>query len=432
MSMDSNSSSNKQASFCVLGIGRELLDGRILNTNATYFASKLRQKGVLVEEVRMIDDEISQIASCLKDLSNKFSCVIVTGGLGPTMDDITSNGAAKAFEVDLLHSKEMEKIVKRQLAIESQEYTSGQASQAQIPKGASPVDNRWGIAPGFSYIYKNCLFFFLPGVPQECLPMFDEIVFPRIEKDFSLIEEKESMLWRCFGDKEANIYQRIAPILDKEKEKHPQSFHFSCLVPYPSVDVRVKFLAGKDCPSAEERKIFRESVEKELSEFIYAREELSIAEIVLKQLKERSLTLSTAESCTGGLVGKMLTDIPGASECYLGGVISYQNEVKEKCLGVSSSSLERYGAVSKEVVMEMALGARDYFKSDYAISITGVAGPEGGSKEKPVGTVFFGIASPEGPIFEHCFIKKGAGNREQNRTYASHFALHMLRNSVTV
>ena len=419
-----------QASFCLLGIGRELLDGRILNTNATHFASILKERGALVEEIRAIDDEVPQIAKCLQELSH-FSCVIVTGGLGPTMDDITSVAAAKAFGVEPVHSKEMEKIIKRQLAIESQLYTDEQASQAQVPEGASPIDNKWGIAPGFSYTYKACTYFFLPGVPKECLPMFREIVFPRIEKEFSLVRTKEVMVWRCFGDKEANIYHRIAPILNRAKEKHPQSFHFSCLVPYPSVDVRVKFLSAKDCPSVEERKAFQKAIDKELHRFIYATEELSVAEIVFKYLKAHSLTLATAESCTGGLLGKMLTDVPGASECYMGGVISYSNSVKEKCLGVSPSSLERYGAVSKEVALEMALGARTYFKSDYAISITGVAGPEGGSKEKPIGTVFFGIASPKGTKIEHCFIKKGSGNREQNRTYASNFALHMLRSSLT-
>ena len=417
--------------LAILNIGGELLDGRTVNSNAQYFAQRLHEMGITVSEVLMVEDTIESITEALHYL-NSYQSVLVTGGLGPTSDDCTSAAAAHAFQIPRKFLPAAERIVRRQLGNGKQKYTALQKSQALLPQGSQVLDNHWGIAPGFSYLFQRTRYYFLPGVPRECRPMFDANVLPLLTRKLKDRRMLSQHLWRCFGKKEAELYRIIASIIEPLQKKYASNFYFSCLIPYPSVDIRIAFWQekGKPTPSVSLQKRVVAQIDQKLGDVVYTKEPITLAEVVLRKLVAIGKTVATAESCTGGLVGKLLTDAPGSSKVYRGGTVCYANAAKETLLGVRPSTLRRYGAVSKETALEMAQGIQDSLQSDYAISISGVAGPDGGSAQKPVGTIFIGFAAPDGLTFKHHVIVKRPSDRAQIRAYASHLALDMLRRTV--
>lgn len=414
--------------IALLNIGGELLDGRTVNSNASYFASVLKGAGLRVTEVRMIEDDIDAIVQSLNDLG-KYDEVIVSGGLGPTADDITAIAAAKFAAQKQVYLPAAKKMIQRQLGLEKQKFTAGQKRQAFLPEKAKIIDNRWGIAPGFWLRRGACIFSFLPGVPRECRPMLEASVLPRILRSGVIKTKlKERLVWQCFGAKEADIYALIAKEIESAQKIYGGNFSFSCLIPFPIIQIRLEFWQGRGAKSASkaERKRIAKKIDQKIKKFVFSRKEGAMAAQVLETLAKQNATVATAESCTGGLVAAAFTDIPGSSAQFLGGIVSYSNEAKQKLLGVNHASLRRHGAVSKVVVEEMAEGARQRFRSSFAISISGVAGPDGGTEAKPVGTLWFAVAGPKRTIAEHVWCKQGKGTREQNRKYALSFALNLL------
>ncbi len=415
--------------IAILNIGDELLDGRTTNSNASFFAAVLKGAGLTVQEVRMVEDNADAIVAALEDLSI-YDEVIVSGGLGPTADDITAMAAAKFSKQPQVYLPAAEKMIRRQLAPEKQKYSLTQRRQAFLPKKAKIIDNRWGIAPGFWLCARKTNYSFLPGVPRECRPMLEKVLLPRIlASDKSPQRIKEALIWQCFGAKEADLYSLIASDVEQAQKKFGDNFSFSCLIPFPIIQIRVEFWQGRGKRSAtkEERKRFVAALNRTLKQFIFTRKNESLAQNVLSCSSEISVTISTAESCTGGMIGAALTDISGSSDTYLGGVVSYSNETKQRILGVQAATLRRHGAVSEAVVCEMAEGVRDKQQSDFAVAISGIAGPGGGSKEKPVGTLWCAVAGPKRTITRHVLCKQGKGTREQNRRYAVVLALNLLR-----
>lgn len=413
--------------IAILNIGGELLDGRTVNSNASHFANLLKANGMTVAEVRMIPDSEAAILGAMNDLS-AYEEVIVSGGLGPTADDITAKIAAKFCGQKQAFLPAAETMIRRQLGLEQQKYTKTQRRQAYLPEKAKVIDNRWGIAPGFSVSSKTTTYSFLPGVPRECRPMLEYVVLPRLRKKLKKVVLLDSFVWRCFGAKEAEIYAKIAGTIEEAERELGENFSFSCLIPYPEIHIRIEFWQGKSkhVPNRKEREAISKTIDKKLGKLVFSREAKSLSQLVLEKLMDRRHTLSTAESCTGGMIGALLTETPGASNVYLGGVNSYSNASKQSLLNVRHSTLLKHGAVSEAVAAEMAQGAKDRLFSDYAISVTGIAGPDGGTREKPVGTVCFGIAGPRGTNTHKVWIKKGAGTREQNRKYAVTYALYQL------
>lgn len=429
--MKSRTDSDHSPTIALLSIGNELLDGRVVNTNASQLAGKLHALGIDIAETRAVPDTLEAIVEALHELAI-HKHVIVTGGLGPTSDDITAQAASIAFGDPCRFHPKAEQAIRTILKKLKFPFTQTQRRQAYLPSGAKIFPNEWGIAPGFSLQVMKANFHFLPGVPRECLPMFDKYVLPKVKRMSTRQKLMTTLLWRTFGKREADLFDSIRPVLTSYEKKFGKNFVFSSQVPFPCVDVKIEFWSGRDKKSASRAEIakFERALCQKLDRFTYARKPISLAEAVLDLLRKHKLTLGTAESCTGGMLGEMLTAIPGASDVYFGGVIVYNNQVKEALLGVKAATLRRYGAVSKDTAIEMARGARDALHTDYALSLTGISGPGGGSAQKPVGTIYVGLSDAASSNFQHRVIFQGRGDRLQNRLFASYLALDMLRGSV--
>lgn len=407
----------------LLSIGDELLDGRTPNTNATYFGEELRLAGVPVHEIRSVSDRVSDIVKALHE-ARKAPLVIVTGGLGPTSDDRTMEAAARAFKTKLVETKASLTHVKKRYEARGLPLTEHRRRLALIPKGAKILENSAGTAPGIGY--KN--FFFLPGPPNECRPMFERAILP-LAKKLAPRKLARREFWRTFGRGESDVYQRVAPFTRALEEKYPDTVSFGVHISFPCIDLTLEVWKAKGKKSPTPREIDRVSAEicKAVGELCFTRERKTLAEVVFELLREKQKTLALAESCTGGLVAKLLTDFPGSSEVFLGGVVSYANEAKESCLQVQKETLTRHGAVSLETVKEMAEGIRNSLRADYALAISGISGPGGGTKDKPVGTTCVALSSKKGTETKRHEILSGRGTRDQNRVIAAHLALDALR-----
>ena len=415
----------------LLSIGDELLDGRTQNTNASWMGEQLRFAGVPVAEVRCVSDRIEDIVRALHEGRN-FPLVVSTGGLGPTNDDRTLAGASAAFKVPLTRTKASLEHVQSRYAARSLPLTEVRLRLADIPKGSKVVPNPTGTAPGVELKAGTTTYYFLPGPPSECRPMFTASILPIAQKKVAVKKLVRREFWRTFGKGEGEVYGRIAAAVEALELKYPRTFSFGVHITAPCIDLTLEVwnVKGERRPAEEEIEELISHVNQEMGSLVFTRERETLVQAVSRELAARKLTLATAESCTGGLLGKALTDIPGSSAYYWGGVISYDNRAKEVFLGVKPETLKRVGAVSEDTVREMAEGVRARLKTDYALSLSGVSGPHGGSAEKPVGTIHVALAGPGGTRTLHQVILGGKGSREQNRNVAVHLALDLLRDAL--
>jgi nicotinamide-nucleotide amidase len=374
----------------LLSIGTEILKGRILNTNSHYMASRLYAAGLNVSEIRAISDRQSQIIDTLKECFDKADIIISTGGLGPTRDDVTKSAACRFFNRQLVFDQKIyDRLEKLFLRIGYKSFPQRSRNQALVPEGAHMMPNPRGTAPGLLIEEGGKLLFLLPGVPTEMKALFDDHVLPVLLARFRQ-GKPESALVRTVGLGESLIAERIEEGLSEEE--------ISLLNYYPHggfVDILIAQTSAGDRIDSGTVDHAAEHVASLLSEYVYTREERSLLQVIAGMLTAGGKTLAVAESCTGGLLAKKITDLPGASDWFAAGVVSYSNESKTKFLGVPESLIASHGAVSEEVARFMAQGARTNCNADYALAITGIAGPTGGSKEKPVGTVYIAVASEE-------------------------------------
>jgi nicotinamide-nucleotide amidase len=291
------------------------------------------------------------------------------------------------------------------------------------------LENPTGTAPGLRLQIEGSEFFFLPGPPVECRPIFEKDILPLLKKTLQgrRLARRES--WRTFGRGESDVYQRVAPVIAALEKDFPEAIRFGVHISFPCIDLTLEHwrAPGAKNPSPATLDAACAEISRALGNLCFSRERETMAAAVFRLLRERKLRIAAAESCTGGLFSQLLTDLPGSSEVFLGGVVSYANEAKESLLGVKKSTLAAHGAVSEQTAIEMCSGARERFGADYAISITGIAGPGGGSAEKPVGTTFVGISSAKGSRATPHLILSSKGNREQNRMVAAHLAFDALR-----
>ncbi len=414
----------------ILSIGNEVLDGRTPNSNAQYFGERLRNEGLTVDRVVTVSDELDEIAVALSECE-KISHVIVTGGLGPTNDDRTTKAVGMAFSLPLKLDKTALAQVRRAYGARRLPVTPARRKLAFLPKGARILRNPMGTAPGFRLKIKGTEFFFLPGVPTECRPMFDTQILPQLKQNANrrLLQRH---FWRTFGRGESHVYQRIESVVRALEKKYPKTFQFGVHISFPCIDLTLESwkVPGVKSPSIAEIRKAKKKIDQAVGDITFTNERETMAEAVLKLLKKYRSTLATAESCTGGLVGKSLTDISGSSEVYLGGVVSYANSAKETFLKVRRATLAKYGAVSRETVEEMAAGVREVLGADYGVAISGVSGPGGGTKDKPVGTTYVAVSSKKGTKFVHQVILASRGSRDQNRVIAMHLALDALRTQI--
>jgi nicotinamide-nucleotide amidase len=414
----------------LIAVGNELLNGSTLDTNSHFIGGELEKIGIRVQSVSLVSDDIEKISKALKNKTADSDLVIVTGGLGPTSDDITRNGIALVAGRKLAPHPESLKRVEDYCKLRGRELNDNHKQQAFFPEGAGILVNNVGTADAFFVEIEaspsnKSLVISLPGVPAEMKVIFSEMVKPLLVQKFPEIKPREILLLRCFGLSEALLGNII------EGLNLPQLKSGKIQIAY-----RPKFpeiLLTFSCEVAE-KNLLEETVkkvkEKIGEEFIFSTNATdSLEGIVGKLLIERKETLALAESCTGGLISKQVVNVPGASNYFLGSVVSYSNSLKEKFLGVSEETLKTYGAVSKETALEMAIGIKTKTGATYGISTTGIAGPDGGTDEKPVGTVWIGFVGKgnNGEDFSEAFQYFLPFKREGFRGYAAQLALDLLR-----
>jgi nicotinamide-nucleotide amidase len=404
----------------VLCTGTELTRGELVNTNATYLAEALTALGFEVAAVDSVDDHAERIVQTLERLGHDHEVVVCTGGLGPTTDDLTSECVARLLGVPLERDPASLETIRARLERAGRTMAASNAKQADFPRGASILPNPHGTAPGFSVGLGRAAAFFLPGVPSEMKAMFQASVVPAIEP--LVAHRSHQTLLRIFGLPESEVNDRLSGI----EAAHGVTLGYRAHLP----EIEVKVLAR--APSVVEARVRSERAAAEVrarlgEEIVYGEGLTSLPEVVCRLFEARSLTLAVAESCTGGLVAELLTGVPGASRSFLGGVVAYANAAKTELLGVDLRDIEAHGAVSAEVARAMAEGARRRLGASVAIAVTGIAGPDGGSAEKPVGLVHFAVASERGVLAKQTIF---TGGRELVRRRAAFAALALARRVV--
>ncbi len=371
--------------FC---IGTELLIGDIVNTNAAYISKKMSEQGFDVLYHSVCGDNGERLESCLRLAFSRSDIVVTTGGLGPTYDDITMEKCCNVLGLECEMNEEALESIRDYFSRMGRTMTDNNNKQAYLPKGAKVFMNNYGTAPGICSEKDGKVLVMMPGPPREMKPMLDEQVLPYLRKYSSKVLVSSNV--NIFGMGESTVESMLCDLMTTSKNP--------TLAPYVNDgEVRVRVTASADC-EANARKLVDEyvlKVKEAVGESVYDVDSLSMESTLVRILREKHLTVSTAESCTGGLVSAALTNVSGASEVFGFGVCTYANEAKMKMLGVREETLAKYGAVSEQTAMEMAKGVKVLSGSDIAVSLTGIAGPTGGTEEKPVGLVYLGVAAGE-------------------------------------
>ena len=405
----------------IMTIGDELTSGSSQDTNATFIAHQLHTIGIEVVKITTIGDDTEKIVDALRNAQQKVGCVIVTGGLGPTVDDITAKAAAEALRRKLVLNKLVLKAMEERFMKYGRKMSPNNVKQAYLPSDSTIVPNPIGTACGFYLARSNTLFFFLPGVPGEMKRMVEESVIPIIKKEQPETTIVSSCVLKVFGKSESYCDQVLSDLIKSEKE-----VAFAFLPHYPEISLKLT-MRGKDGKYIEkklkalERKI---KSKKYLGDVIFGKDEETLEGVVGKLLRSKGATISIAESCTGGLITHRLTNVPGSSDYLERSLVVYSDKAKKELLKVPAGILKRHGAVSKEVAESMAKGVKSLSKTTFGLAVTGIAGPAGGTPEKPVGTVFISFSHKRQVITQKCSFY---GDREQIKFMTSQYALDVLR-----
>jgi len=403
----------------VLAIGTEMLLGELVDTNTAWISRRLAALGVGIYRHTTVGDNLERIAAALQEAASRADLVITTGGLGPTSDDLTNEALARATGRRMVEYAEAREHVERKFREFGRKPSPSNYKQALFPEGTTLIPNPLGTAMGALLESDGTLFATLPGVPQEMRGMFEETLVPLIrERSEGAIVSRT--LW-FVGLGESALAERVQDLLDAENPT---------VAPLAGQGkVRLRITARAATPEEAERQI--EPVAREilsrLGRYYFGEDEETLESVVGRLLTEKGRTLALAESCTGGLLAKRLTDIPGSSRYFKEGLVTYSNEAKERLLGVPRELLVRYGAVSEEVARAMAEGVRRLADSDYGLSVTGIAGPEGGTPEKPVGLVWVGLADAGGTRAEKLNLTAWSRSREAIRERSASGAFDLLR-----
>jgi nicotinamide-nucleotide amidase len=412
----------KVMSFALLAIGTELTRGDLHNTNSGWLAERLTSLGHEVTHMLSVDDEDGRIVGALAHLASHHEVIVCTGGLGPTTDDRTSACVAQLLGAPLVRDAAALEAILASFKARGRDMAPSNGKQADFPAGAVVLPNRMGTAPGFSVQIGSCTAYFLPGVPREMAVMFDEQVAPRLPPQTVPFT---TLRLRSFGLPEAEVNDRLALV----EGKHQVTLGYRASHAEIEVKVQAKAQAEETAAALEVRATrAADEVAELLGPFVYSRGRAQLPEVVGQLLLQQRASLGLAESCTGGLLSQWIASVPGASRYFKGGVVAYANSAKAQLLGVSETMLRKYGAVSEPVARAMAEGAQRAFGSDYSIALTGLAGPGGGTKEKPVGLVFWAVAGPQGTV---CKRVEFFGDRPQIQSRSAMSALFTLYKLLT-
>ena len=407
----------------IVTIGDELLIGQTIDTNSAWMGFQMSQLGFDVEKKMSIHDRREDILGMLHETMGKYDVVLMTGGLGPTSDDITKPTLCEFFDTKLVLDEEVLEMVKTMLSKRGIAMTDNNTGQAMVPERCEVLKNHVGTAPGMWFEKENTIFVSMPGVPFEMKYLMTEYVLPRLKERFrsqSIIHKTlitygiaESLLSMKLTDFEASL---------------PDNIKLAYLPDSGIIKLRLTCVGTNRVEVEKEVESAFEKLGETVEEYVISREDEPLEKMVAKLLMQKDETVGTTESCTGGNIARCITSMPGSSKYYMGSIVSYSNDVKNRVLGVPEEALARYGAVSKEVVEMMAKGGRKVLRTDYVVATSGIAGPDGGSDEKPVGTVWIAVSSKKGTVAKKFVYGRDRSNNIERFTKS---ALNMLREEIT-
>ncbi|HEX3742562.1 MAG TPA: competence/damage-inducible protein A [Bryobacteraceae bacterium] len=405
----------------IIAVGSELLTPERIDTNSLYLTAELNRLGVEVTGKCIVGDDRDRLAAAVAQAMSRSAIVILSGGLGPTEDDLTREAVAQALGRELVFHADIAEALERRFAAINRKMSEINKRQAYVIAGAEVLPNDRGTAPGQWVDGNDSVALLLPGPPHELKAMFEQQCLPRLARIVPTQIIRTAFL-RITGMPESDLDALISPVY----KKYP---NIATTILAANGDLQVHLRARCDT-AAEADALLAEVVPPIaglLGDRLYSADGEALEALTGRLLSERGATLAVAESCTGGMLGARLTTVPGSSQYFAGGFITYSNALKRQILGVPAETLERFGAVSAETAEAMAAGARQRTGATYAMSITGVAGPEGGSEEKPVGLVYIGIAGPDGvAVTQRRFL----GDRERIRVFTTQAALDFLRRTL--
>lgn len=401
-----------------IAVGSELLEKDRIDTNSLYIARKLMEKGILMDMKMTVGDDLENLAWVIKNACKRTQLVIITGGLGPTEDDLTREGVARALKKDLVFKEEIVDNIRNAFRKRRLKMPDINTRQAFILEGAEVLKNSVGTAPG-QYIddpdYKILL---LPGPPREMQPMFDKVFDQKISGQSNYQIYTRSL--KFAGITESETDTKISDLYSKYK--NPKT---TILASPGIIEVHLLGRSKKNHQEIiEKTDELTEKIKKKLDDYFITEEDIPFESFILQELRQKKITLATAESCTGGGLGNRITNIPGSSDVFLGGLIAYSDEIKSKILGVYNETLKKFGAVSAQTAKEMAQGIRKKAKADIGVSITGIAGPGGATKGKPVGLVFMHLNTKK---YDKGIHKIFPGDRKVIKTRSENFCLNLIR-----
>lgn len=409
----------------IITIGDEILIGQIVDTNSVFIAQLLNLNGMSVKQISSVSDDREHIMKALDEAKKRADIILITGGLGPTKDDITKKTLAEYFKTEMRFDETAYQDVVNIFATYGKEVSALNRKQAEVPANCEVIRNYNGTAPCMWFDVEGKIFVSMPGVPYEMKALMTEQVVPRLKERFKFpaIYHK-TVLTQGIGE------SALSELIEFWEDSLAAQNIKLAYLPSPGM-VRLRLSTKGEKENELQTKVEAKIAELEtlIPEYIYGyelygEEKETLEMMVGKILREKNKTVSTAESCTGGYISHLLTKVPGSSKYYIGSVISYSYEVKESELGVPHEIIEKHGAVSQPVVEQMAKAIRERYKTDYSISASGIAGPDGGTADKPVGTVWIAVATPDKVISEKFLF---GNNRERNIHKTANAALNMLR-----
>ncbi|MFH1942817.1 MAG: competence/damage-inducible protein A [bacterium] len=405
----------------IVSVGDELLTGATVNSNAAIIAERLTQLGHEVRWISTVGDDEEALIEAFEHAFGRARIVVVTGGLGPTHDDITKNAVSRYFHSRIVFNAGVFADVEDRLKQWGRGMSDVNREQAMVPEKAEVLANDIGTAPGLFFRKKDRFFFILPGVPREMTEMLEKTVVPRLAAMGGDLIVRSRFL-RTFGIPESDLYERI-----QEFPKRFSDIRLAFLPQVSGVALRLTVSGVSDEACMKMLLQGEAMIRERAGSFIYGEGDVSLEEVVADLLLKRKLTVAVAESCTGGLVSHKLTNVPGSSTYFNRGIVAYSNEAKIEILGVPEKKIRNHGAVSPETAMAMAEGVRMISRTNIGVSTTGIAGPSGGTPEKPVGLVFIGYADDHCTLFEkHLFTR----DRRWNKARSALTALDLMRRTL--
>ncbi|WP_231459496.1 MULTISPECIES: competence/damage-inducible protein A [unclassified Pedobacter] len=407
----------------IITIGDEILIGQIVDTNSAWMAKQLNLIGVSVKQITSVSDDEQHILSSLAEAEKRADIILITGGLGPTKDDITKKTLAKYFGMGFRRDDAALEMVASIFKKYNRPLLDINMQQADVPDGCEVIVNQNGTAPCMWFERNEKIFVSMPGVPYEMMYLMDDEILPRIKSRFTL----PSIVHKTILT--ANIGESfLAKEIEEIEDSLPQHIKLAYLPKLGQVRLRLSAIGDDENTLKTEVENFAKQIVSKVKKYVVVDDDIPLEKAIINIMKAKGLTLSTAESCTGGYIAHLITQHPGCSSVYWGGAVAYAYELKESILGVKETTLNKFGAVSEETIVEMAQGALKQFKTDYAIAVSGIAGPDGGTADKPVGTVWIAVSSKNKTVAKlFTFSNKRVQNIERSAASALTMLLNLLK-----